>query len=161
MRISVDHDCRDVGGRSARLIQLFEKEMSDSEAVLVLIATSSSVDRHTALTVAADRAGLVASPSLEISCTEARQILGGVVLRDLAYGMLRTTEATATAIVDDFLALFEGDKAQFFTNGQLGLCHARKANGGSWLPLTRATFDTGVAAISASKVGVLWFEDED
>jgi hypothetical protein len=86
---------------------------------------------------------------------EARESLYGVVLRDPAYGVLRTTEAVATTIVDDFLALFEDDQTQFFTNGRL------QVSSGSWTPLTGATFDTGVAAIGASRVGILWFEDED
>jgi hypothetical protein len=49
-----------------------------------------------------------------------------------------------------------GEGAVFVTNGTLAL-----TTEGGWLPLTDATFDTGVVGISRSRVGLLWVEGED
>jgi hypothetical protein len=54
-----------------------------------------------------------------------------------------------------FLDLFP-EGAVFMTNGTIAL-----PGGGAWSPLTAATFDTGVIAISSARVGLLWVEDED
>jgi hypothetical protein len=72
------------------------------------------------------------------------------------------SEAAATALAAEFLSRF-GETARFYTNGTFPPHDERRPAGwmGSWDPITRATFDTGVIAVDDVTVGLLWFEDED
>jgi hypothetical protein len=86
----------------------------------------------------------------------ALEVLTRVLHADLAYDMPMMTIDMADALACRFLACC-GDTAVFVTNGSLALA----PTGGAWSPLTDATFDTGVIAVSARRVGMLWVEDED
>ncbi len=75
---------------------------------------------------------------------------------DLAYKMPVMTYDLAKGLARRFLACCcEG--AVFMTNGSL----AQPNKSGEWSPLTDATFDTGIIAISSRRVSLLWVEDED
>lgn len=61
--------------------------------------------------------------------------------------------ARATALWQQFLQLFDGQKLHFFSNCRPGRHQ--------WSPATNATFDMGVLIIGESSSGCLWVEDED
>ena len=71
-------------------------------------------------------------------------------------------EPAAAALADDFLARFE-ETAMFYTNATFPprTNPPRPDWAGSWDPVTDATFDTGIVALDAKTVGLMWFEDED
>ena len=65
------------------------------------------------------------------------------------------TVDVATALATRFVE-YCGDGAGFLTNGEIAL-----SSSGGWLPITSATFDTGVIGIGRDRLGFLWVEDED
>ena len=91
----------------------------------------------------------------DLDLTAAREVLTRVLHADLAYNTPMMTVETADALARRFLACC-GDAPVFVTNGSLALTPT-----GAWSPLTDATFDTGVIAVSDTRVGMLWAEDED
>jgi hypothetical protein len=92
----------------------------------------------------------------ELDARAATDLATRVLHQDLAYGASVMSLDVATALARRFLDFF-GDQAAFVTNGTFGA----NGSGGSWASLTDATFDTGVVAVSAGRVGLLWVEDED
>jgi hypothetical protein len=78
-----------------------------------------------------------------------------VLHADLAYNTPVMTLDLAKGLARRFLACC-GEGAVFVTNGSLA-----QSSGGQWSPITGATFDTGVVAVSSRRVGLLWVEDED
>jgi hypothetical protein len=97
--------------------------------------------------------------------TVAAAILRTILHHDLAYGSPMMSIEEADRLARRFLDEF-GEDARFLTNGTFELS-ADAASGlnlavlGSWLPVTSATFDTGVACVSKDFVGILWVQDED
>lgn len=72
----------------------------------------------------------------------------------------------ATALIAAFLHDFDDGVANFFTNidysgegRKLGTFDAWA--GPDWKPVTAATFDAGVIALSNGLAACLWVEDED
>lgn len=92
----------------------------------------------------------------DLDAKEAHQLATRVLHADLAYESPMMTAEQADLLARRFLSAC-GHDAVFVTNGTLG----RDRTGGGWSPLTTATFDTGVIGISASRLGLLWVEDED
>jgi hypothetical protein len=91
----------------------------------------------------------------------ARAVLASLLARDLAYGAPIVDEALASSLSTRFVELFPAG-SHFMTNGTLAQHHANtNQDGAGWTPVTGATFDTGVVAVSASRMGWFWVEDED
>lgn len=139
------------------LLGLMREHLTEATVTLALVVTQEVLPFDASLAVMGSAADLSGPPGRELSRHEAAALLFEVTRRDLAYGQPRTTDDAAAAIRDAFLAAF-GPAARFFTNGELGL---REGRGTSWMPLTKATFDTGVFVADGTRHGLLWFEDED
>ena len=82
--------------------------------------------------------------------------------RDLAYGGQVMSLATAKELSREFVSLFSSCSF-FYANGDFPPPEAYREGGwaGSWDPVTRATFDTGVVGVDNAHAGLLWIEDED
>jgi len=98
----------------------------------------------------------------ELTPESASAALERVLGRDLAYGAETMNSATAHELSREFIMLFTS-RSFFYTNGDFPPPEAYRDGGwaGSWDPVTRATFDTGVVAVDDDQVGLLWIEDED
>ena len=70
-------------------------------------------------------------------------------MRTLAYNLPVMTRDLAKELARRFLACC-GEGAVFVTNGSL----AQSTKGGQWEPLTGATFDTGIVAVSSRRVRI-------
>jgi hypothetical protein len=92
----------------------------------------------------------------ELDAQGALEAATRVLHADLAYKTPVMTLDLAKELARRFLACC-GDGAIFVTNGSL----AQSSKGGQWSPLTGATFDTGIVAVSSRRVSLLWVEDED
>jgi hypothetical protein len=92
----------------------------------------------------------------ELDASGALELATRVLHADLAYNMPTMPMDLAGALARRFLMCC-GDDAVFLTNGSLAFSPTH----GAWSPLTEATFDTGVVAVSARRAGLLWVEDED
>ncbi len=92
----------------------------------------------------------------ELDAQGALEVAIRVLHADLAYNTPVMTLDLAKGLARRFLACC-GEGAVFVTNGSL----AQSSKGGQWSPLTGATFDTGVVAVSSRRVSLLWVEDED
>jgi hypothetical protein len=92
----------------------------------------------------------------------ATDVLERILSQDLAYGGQTMTETAAKELSLEFTNFFPGDEP-FYTNGVFPPREEYEDGGwaGSWDPITKATFDTGVIAIGSDLVGLLWIEDED
>jgi hypothetical protein len=99
-----------------------------------------------------------------ISRSEALFLLTRVLSQDLAYHSRLLHHETAEALADTFLSFFT-EEALYFTNGSYHIppqrTNGNTVRGASWIPITRATFDTGVIAIDEDRIGLLWVLDED
>ena len=93
---------------------------------------------------------------IELDAEEALEAATRVLSVDLAYKMPVMAIDLAERLAHEFLSCFGAD-AVFLTNGTLGRASGVRA----WSPITDATFDTGVVAVSSRRVGLLWVEDED
>lgn len=76
--------------------------------------------------------------------------------RDLAYDSPIMPEEVALDLATRIVRFF-GPAAIFYTNQS----QAEGQSTGSWDPVTDATFDTGIIAVGVTRVGVVWFMDED
>ncbi len=96
---------------------------------------------------------------------DAVQILTQLLQEDMAYGSPLIPESRAAELAVEFLAGFDAVSARFFTNvdySRDGEKISRRCwTGLSWAPMTEATFDAGVIAISTARSACLWIEDED
>jgi hypothetical protein len=112
-----------------------------------------SVVRHADILQLAEEFGLHGKREAfsEITATAARALIEQVLSRDLAYRAAVMSAERAAELAERFLPQF-GDRAKYFSNGS---CH------GGWIPVTDATFDTGVLIIGTDCSGCLWVEDED
>lgn len=79
-----------------------------------------------------------------------------LLTHDLAYSVEFATGSEASPLVTSFLSQFP-DPAEFFTNGTSSF----GTGNSSWTPLTSATFDSGIIAVTSEAIGVVWFADED
>jgi len=90
-----------------------------------------------------------------LSREQAESLLAYVLTHDLAYRAETMSADRATELASAFVDL-AGPEAEFLTNGS-----TPDAPAASWAPISEATFDTGVVAVAASHVAMLWVEDED
>lgn len=88
-----------------------------------------------------------------IGAMEAQEIATRVLSADLAYGSTIMSTSDAAGLWRQFVALFDGQDVEFFSNAA--------AIPNSWTPATPATFDTGVLVMGEARTGCLWIEDED
>lgn len=96
-------------------------------------------------------------------------VVTGILHRDLAYNSPMMEEPRAAELASSFLRSL--GPGRWFTNGDFPLVHGRGSPkpagsptawaGGSWNPLSAATFDTGVLFAGADAVAIAWVEDED
>lgn len=99
----------------------------------------------------------------------ALSVVAGILHRDLAYNSAIMDESRAGALAAAFLRCT--GPGCWFTNGDFPIVHARGNpkpegsptawSGGSWNPISEATFDTGVVFVGADAVAIAWVEDED
>ena len=100
-----------------------------------------------------------------VAKSEAEQILIRILHKDMAYDCEIMSEKSAAALSTAFLHNFEDSTASFFTN--INHSEEEKKSGPltwevrDWRPVTNATFDAGIIAISDSEAACLWIEDED
>lgn len=95
----------------------------------------------------------------EVDRQAAFTIVSSCMHCDLAYRQELLPLDAARDLASRFLSLFGGE-ARFFTNGEpIDVFRPRSSR--SWFPITAATFDAGVIAVSPSRVGIFWVEDED
>jgi hypothetical protein len=98
---------------------------------------------------------------ITIDAEGAFRLLARVLARDLAMNAAIMPREHADGLARRFLALF-GDGARYFTNSTiLDEDDVESTWTGSWRPLTKATFDTGIAVVDGARAGLLWVTDED
>lgn len=98
---------------------------------------------------------------IEVSIQTAKTLAREILRKDLAYRIAMMSEDEATLHTERFFALFDAS-VRYFTNGNLVVHDADPTEiTGSWIPITRATFDAGVVCLGSSRIGILWVEDED
>ena len=93
----------------------------------------------------------------ELDLTNAKYILKHILSHDIAYYSPEIPERDAADIVNDFLAIFDGD-CRCFSNGMFD------KNTKSWSGhgfVASATCETGVVVVSSKLIGILWCHDED
>lgn len=107
--------------------------------------------------------GLMESPECyeEIDAVEATKVIENVLHRDMAYETEIMPISLARELSGEFVAMFAGTDARFFTNGEWGRPREAPGVGPSWAPVTSATFDTGVLVVSDQTFGCVWCMDED
>ena len=83
------------------------------------------------------RFGLMFSPDIyqAISNVQAESVAWRILHRDLAYSSELMTESAAQSLARRFLARFDADNTQYYTNGDY---YAARFNCG-WMPATAAT----------------------
>lgn len=129
------------------------------------VCTASIVEANNAsLEDVANRFGLNNDCSIyhEIDSTQATRALTMILHKDMAYETEIMPIHDASELANEFILSFDSKITTFFTNGSCGeTTYTGHPNSAGWNPATDATFDTGVMAISPSKIGCLWIEDED
>lgn len=119
-------------------------------------------ERAASVGEAAKAFGLKADPDTyrEVDEGLAREILVGILHRDLAYGARLMSLATAEALASDFLAKRVEPGAKFFTNGEFRHDAGAALVMSRWNPATASTFDTGVLALGNNASACLWVAEE-
>lgn len=103
---------------------------------------------------------------IELTRTEAINLLEKTLLEDMAYHSKVMPPSTAQRFANQFIEKFSST-SRFFTNGTWGnsaeTISEKVTIGASWTPITEATFDTGVICLDFEKkqFGILWIQDED
>lgn len=95
---------------------------------------------------------------LTIDAELASRLTARVLHRDLAHGAELMREEEAVAFSREFLAAVPAPCA-YFTNGTWS--DGNPPSLVEWEPLTKATFDAGVACVGEKRVSILWVADED
>lgn len=95
----------------------------------------------------------------------AQRLLALVIRFDLAYEAEITAAATADELAERIVSTMP-PTTKWFSNGDYGLTlgpvlAADAPPSLGWMPLTDATFDTGVIGASDEHLLVVWFLDED
>jgi hypothetical protein len=148
-------------------VEILEKYSSKA----VILGTNQFLDQF----VVHLRQGLkpLGSSWRPIDRQEAQEIILLILAQDLAYNSEIMSVELARSLSEQFLALFD-DSCQYFTNGNFRSyylnrvdeqAHPLKKNTphvfGGWMPLTEATFDTGVICFDETYTALIWVEDED
>ena len=91
----------------------------------------------------------------EVTAAEARHIVGYCMKHSMAYGPALSAVGLVANAVEPFFQLFAA--ARYFTNSGFADTNA------SWqfIPKTQHTFDSGIVAVDAVNIGLVWFADED
>ncbi len=93
----------------------------------------------------------------EIEREKAKKVTEFVLQYDLAYDSEIMNSLQAEDLASRFLAYFEDEESQYYTNGDWYKEPPRRG----WTPATTATFDAGILVVGRSRAGCLWVEDED
>jgi len=98
----------------------------------------------------------------QISQDLAISLASWMICHDMAYSMKLLDEKMAIELAKEFIGQFS-KQLQFFTNLQIegSVCNFTSPNDYNFMPLTDSTFDSGIAIIDETSVGLLWFADED
>lgn len=100
----------------------------------------------------------------KITKTEAIKILIRILHKDMAYDSEIMPAHAAAELCASFLQDFADESTAFFTNIDYS-AEGKAGNntwvGPNWKPVTTATFDAGVIAVSELQSACLWIEDED
>lgn len=105
----------------------------------------------------------------------AREALDSLLRFDQAYGTELVEPAAAAALIAGFVELIPAPRSWYTLasfsereyrldrsgGGRGGATHRRLEASGWYGILLGATFDTGLVALSARRLGALWFADED
>lgn len=98
---------------------------------------------------------------IAIGREDAHALLCRVFARDLSMNATIMPHDEAGDFARRFLGFF-GPQAHFFTNSPIvDEDDLESTWTGSWKPLTKATFDTGVAVVDEARAGLCWVTDED
>jgi hypothetical protein len=121
-----------------------------------------AVERAASVAEAATAFGLRGDPGTyrEVDGEMAREILVGILHRDLAYGTRLMSLATAESLAGDFLAKVVEPGAKFFTNGEFRRDAGAALVMSHWNPATASTFDTGVLAVGQKGSACLWVQED-
>ena len=124
------------------------------------------IEHSASLPAVASLFSLSSDPSnyRKIAKQEAIQILTRILHKDMAYDMEIMPLEVAEGLCATFLQGFADESTVFFTNidySREGKRGRNVSSGPNWNPVTKATFDAGVIAISKSRSACLWIEDED
>lgn len=92
---------------------------------------------------------------IEVDRRRAAELMAFFSSVSLAYGSYKVKEGPRRQAVQGLKDLT--DAARFFTNGTW----LAEANGGSWAPLSDATFDGGVIGFDDDCAFIYWVEEED
>jgi len=95
----------------------------------------------------------------------AKNILTTLLHKDLAYGVELMPLDKAGLFTDRFFSLFSS-QALYFSNSvwnenEYTPDKAFEFGLSSWAPLTELTFDSGIVICDNSKIGIIWFSDDD
>ena len=97
----------------------------------------------------------------EVSRPDAVSVVQNILHRDLAYRAEIMPAWLAAELANRFCELFP-ESTRYFTNGTWETGPSGQPDQArTWSPLTEATFDAGVIAVTDGFVGVAWAEDED
>lgn len=106
-----------------------------------------------------EAAGLEPVAEVELGPDDALVAVTEVLARDLAHRATVMPQADAETLASSFLRLFPAP-ATYWTNGELLVAQAHGTSR-AWTSATKATFDSGLVVVSATRAGILWVEDED
>lgn len=106
-----------------------------------------------------EASGLEPVAEVELTPDDALVATTEVLARDLAHRATIMPNEDAEALASSFLRLFPAP-ATYWTNGELLVAQAHGTSG-AWTSATKATFDSGLVVVSATRAGILWVEDED
>jgi hypothetical protein len=107
--------------------------------------------------------GLKGDASLyhQVDAEMARQIIVGVLHRDLAYGNRLLSLARAEDLAGQVMQRFKDHSVRFLTNGQFKQGAGAGLVLSHWDPATSSTFDTGVLMLGTGESGCVWVAEED
>jgi hypothetical protein len=149
----------------ARLRAAIQSQRSAGVVLMACVETPSGANDLALLDALARHAG--GSPlGSDWSATDvemAEKLLSRVLARELAYDERVMSDDDAARFSRGFLDFF-GEEGRPFTNSSVvasGNADVEATWTGSWAPLTRATFDTGIAIVGLRWSGLLWVGDGD
>lgn len=88
--------------------------------------------------------------------SQVKEILCGLLHRDLAYSEEIMSLATARHIATEFLACFDSDSNYVFSNALF-----ENNRLGSWFPLSKATFEVAIVIYDNHNIGIIYVDAED
>lgn len=132
------------------------KANRQSGQVIVSLVNRTQRAPDAAANSAVTALGLKAVAWRVLAAAEAVDALQRVLHRDLAFDAPIMPEDLARELATRIVRFF-GPSAIFYTNQS----QAEGQSTGSWDPVTDATFDTGIIAVGVTRVGVVWFLEDD